>query len=137
MCSTILFGEHVAKLAPNNRYYSYRVTRHSTVPFPILGGCDGWRGVCHGEDIVYLFAPQMTKTKTAYEYELSKDMITAWTSFAKTGDPGKMGSVQWTEAFDKDNQYTRHMTLDSADYRMVSDYYKQTCNVFWQPKIFS
>ena len=70
--------------------------------------------------------------------QLAVDMVQAWTNFAKTGNPGKMGSVQWKEAFDREsgNYFTEHMQLDPINYKMVSGFYKQACDEFWKPRIF-
>ena len=88
-------------------------------------------------DIIDLFTIPLLLSRPA-DYALSKDMINAWTSFAKTGHPGMMGSsgVQWDKAIDKANPFTKHMNLDVKNYRMITDYYRETCNVFWKSKMF-
>ena len=82
------------------------------------------------------------------EYRLSRDMILAWTNFAKTGVPGKVGGVAedgggnrttsaitWTEALDQGT--VDYLNLDSNDYRMVKAAYRDKCDAFWKPKIFA
>lgn len=62
-------------------------------------------------------------------------MIKAWTNFARTGNPGKVGGVEWTEALDDGS--VDYLNLDSADYKMVKGAYKEKCDAFWKPKIFA
>lgn len=138
VCPTILFGELIGKRQPHNRYYSYRLMQapSGTTMF----GCDPAAGVGHAMDVPYVFGIPIGLRGIIYnekEYRLSRDMITAWTSFAKTGHPGMMGSVQWGEAFEPNsNGNTKFMALHVDDYKMVSDYYKQRCDAFWKPKMF-
>ena len=71
------------------------------------------------------------------EVKLSRDMIYAWTQFAKTGNPDKMGDVKWEEAIDRSNLNAPVRMIEmSESYRMVQGVYKQTCDAFWKPRIF-
>ena len=92
-------------------------------------------GVCHGEDVVYLFGVAHTKAN-ADDYQMSKAMIGAWTSFAKSGNPGKLGTTEWTEAVTASDPFTTHMNLDSKNFEMIKFIFHETCDVFWKPKIF-
>ncbi|KAH9387932.1 Carboxylesterase 5A [Tyrophagus putrescentiae] len=94
-----------------SHYYSYRLTQPLRSRFP-FGDCTGWKGVCHIEDVVYLFAVNSSQPE---DYKLSKEMLVAWTNFAKTGSPGKLGQqqVEWTEALSTTSHFTNHMNLDS------------------------
>ncbi len=141
VCPTVLMGEAVREAASKqkketkSRYYSYRLTQPLRSPFP-FGDCTGWKGVCHIEDVVYLFAVNASQPE---DYKLSKEMLVAWTNFAKTGSPGKLGQqqVEWTEALSTTSHFTNHMNLDSKDFKMVPSYFKNVCNAFWKPKIFA
>ena len=100
---------------------------------------EAWIGVTHSSDMPFIF-PTDTSLKHMDEpsRKLSRDMILAWTSFAKRGHPGPMGSVSWLEAFqDKNHPVARHMALDSEHYRMVEGFYKQSCDGFWKAKLFA
>ena len=105
---------------------------------PAMG--PSWMGVAHSSDLQYLFKVEETK-KDADLYQLSKDVIHAWTQFAKTGVPGKMGNVEWAEAVGgnkavKDYR-TRYMSLETKHFKMVDRFFEATCNGFWKPKLFS
>lgn len=93
-------------------------------------------GVCHADELFYLFS--IPDQKTVEEKELSQDMIRAWANFAKRGNPGSMRTVQWSEAFERtrNDTVTRYMALDSANYTMVDGFYLPTCDNFWRPRIF-
>lgn len=93
-------------------------------------------GVCHADELFYLFS--IPDQKTVEEKELSQDMIRAWANFAKRGNPGSMRTVQWSEAFERtrNDTVTRYMALDSANYTMVDAFYLPTCDNFWRQRIF-
>ena len=96
-----------------------------------------WMGVTHGEDQFYLFQTEYAKLNDSL-YHLSQDMIRAWTSFAKSGKPLKMGGfVNWENAFDRtDYKFTtRYMHLEAGHYKMVGGYFAQNCGAFWKAKI--
>ena len=117
-----------------------------------MGICDEpWMGVCHADDLFYLFS--IPDQKTTEEDQLSRDMIKAWANFARHGSPGVMGGgrggkggVQWEEAFGNsltlnstnlaDKYVTSHMTLDPLNYTMIDAFWKQSCDDFWREKIF-
>jgi len=70
------------------------------------------------------------------EDPLSKDMIRAWTNFAKTGQPGKMGTVEWESAFTNYHQpETKYMHLHSGSYKMVAGAYVEVCDNVWRQRI--
>ena len=103
-----------------------------------LFDCHGWMGVCHAEDIVYLFGFPLRYSQlfTKEEIQLSKDMIQAWTEYAKTGKMSKIGGVEWTKGYTTEDPYARLMELKANNYKMVSDFFKEKCDQFWKPKIF-
>lgn len=131
-CPTVLFGEQVAKLAPNQQYYSYRLMANPGDAHPT------WKGVGHGTDLGYLFNQNWYHGNVA-ALKLSNDMIRAWTSFAKTGKPGLLGAThQWESAFvEATNPVTRYMFLDPANYHMVSNYFRDRCDQFWKQILFA
>ena len=96
-----------------------------------------WLGVQHGTDAFYLFMGPMLRT--AEDRQMSHDMITAVTTFARSGQPAVMGGVKWTEAIDRtknsSDKATRYMSLHVNKYQMVTDYYVPTCNQFWYSRI--
>ena len=140
VCPTILFGEAYAALQPTKRFYSYRLTQPLSVPYL---GCEPSLGVCHVGDLLYLFGAPIALRGVLYsedEYQLSRDMIRAWANFAKVGNPGRMGSVQWEEAFERNAAAapeTSYMELNVKSYRMHRGFYRATCDSFWKPKIFA
>lgn len=92
VCPTILFGEHVggAAVARGHSAYSYRLT-YGTHALKQLGSiCGGWMGVCHAEDIPFVFGWPFGGSPVSFIFNeddkrLSRDVIKAWSSFAKTG----------------------------------------------------
>jgi para-nitrobenzyl esterase len=52
----------------------------------------GWGGAFHGIDLTYVFN---THLGTQREYDLSKQVMTYWTSFARDGRPDAPGKTQW------------------------------------------
>jgi len=52
-CPTVLFGSAYAQWSKANKAYAYRLTHPPTIPvFPL---CHGWMGVCHGDDVLFVF----------------------------------------------------------------------------------
>lgn len=135
VCPAILFAEQVSFLSPHCNYYSYRLTRNVVLPYSAV---PSWAGVPHGTDLYYLFAIPLL-AKDAEASQLSRDMIQAWTQFAKSGHPGKVGGVEWTHAMNHltNDPTTEHLNLDPADYKIVKKYFSEVCNSFWKPKIFN
>jgi len=138
--SQVFFGEQIARIAPTNRYYSYRLVQ------PLSNrqiNCESWMGVCHAMDLSYVFGHALVEHKQQpdhRDYRLSWDIMQAWTQFAKSGHPGKMGTVEWSQAFDSPVHHglesMRTMWLDANDYKMVSGFFAPNCDGFWRAKIF-
>ena len=96
----------------------------------------------HAEDVVFVFGMPQILLGTAFsddEAKLSRDMITAWTNFAKTGSPQKMGDTVWEEAVDRtgSSQGSVRMIEMGDSYKMVTGVYTETCDAFWKPRIFA
>ncbi|KAI7692650.1 hypothetical protein SSS_06097 [Sarcoptes scabiei] len=97
-------------------------------------------GVCHGDDIILMFGFPIKLEGLVFtkeETQLSEDMITAWVKFAKTGSPGKMGSIEWSGAYNGTGTAINHMNLGlPKTYGMIHDYYHENCDKFWRKRIF-
>ena len=136
----MLFVQLIAKKHPEKHYYAYHLDKRSVLP---LLGCRKWMGVCHAQDLVYVFGiPQrMRGIIDEDEYNLSTQVVKTWTSFAHTGFPGFLHghkhSVHWTPAIDTkgENPSASLINLDPNDYKMLPHFYNDVCNKFWQPKI--
>ena len=125
------------KLAPQNNYYSYRLMKATKTPVMF---CHGWMGVCHGEDVVFFFGLPLRLKGTAFtddEAELALDFIHTWSNFAKTGHPGKLRNIEWKSARKDDNDEATRFIEIGENPKMVSDYYKTTCDAFWKPRMFN
>lgn len=107
-----------------------------------LGPVHNWLGVTHGQDIAYIFAlPLRVRglTYTSDDKKLSRDMIHAWTTFAKTGSIGTINNItEWKETIDpaEKDSFAQLMGLDAENYQMIKDYFKDKCDNFWKPVIF-
>lgn len=123
-----------AHAPPTSRFYSYRLMEYKATM------AAKWMGVTHAADLQYLFSLATTKNDPEL-YQLSKDIIHAWTSFAKSGSPGKLGATSWEEAVGgnkavKDYR-TRYLSLEANKYKMVEHFFEATCDCFWKPKMFA
>lgn len=139
-CPTVLFGQEYGHLTKADRVYAYRVVQPPSIP--VFLTCHGWMGVCHGDDVLYLFGFPIRLRGIVFteaDYKLAVDMIKAWTSFAHTGSPTTPMSngAQWLEAVDhtKPESTVRYMSLNASNYEMVENYYAKSCDQFWKPKI--
>ena len=76
-------------------------------------------------------------------YRLSHQMMTAWATFARTGEPGRVGfraseqSVQWEEANLADNHSDgiSAMIFETGSSHMQKDLLREVCQGFWKGKI--
>lgn len=140
ICPLMLLSEAFVKIAPTNRYYSYRLVQ------PLSQGiswCPLWMGVCHAVDVEYVFGTPINSFSSGNfskeDVQLSVDMITSWTNFAKTGDPGQLGGVKWEQAFSGGNDDLgshQMMALSVDHYQIVQGFYKDPCDDFWKSRIF-
>lgn len=154
ICPTVLFAEEMARSSQasvsmkikQNRFYAYRLMQsfdnsHDKV----------WTGVTHGQEGPFLFATSnQTKHMNSDQQQLSENIIHAFTTFAKTGMPSTVKTkvaeknlvTVWEEAFNAGNSRnrdftTRYLHLEANHYHMVDDFWKDRCDRFWKPKIFT
>lgn len=140
-CPTVLFGQYYGRFTKADRVFAYRVVQPPSIP--VFLKCHGWMGVCHGDDVMYLFGFPLRLRGVVFteaDYKLAKDMIAAWTSFARTGTPTTTMSngAKWIEAVDhsKADATVRYMSLNATGYELVENFYTKTCDGFWGAKIF-
>lgn len=137
-CPTILFGRQYALHSAAN-VFSFRVARPPKVS--VFPNCHGWMGVCHGDDVVFIYGFPIRLRGTVYDeldYQQSVDMIKAWTNFARHGRPGKVAGVEWIQALEKREGYAghvQHMSLDSTNYTMIYKFFQHSCEGFWAHKL--
>lgn len=96
-------------------------------------GIAKWMGVTHGQDLFYLFHPQMFKNEPEAK-QLSHRMVEDWTVFAKSGQPE---NALWTESFNRETKdySTRYLHLENGNMKLVSGHFKDTCETLWKPII--
>ncbi len=72
---------HTYAAAGEMVYYYYFTYRYSSNPWPT------WMGVLHGDEIVFTFGDPLKPglNYSREEVDLSREMMTYWTNFAKTG----------------------------------------------------
>jgi para-nitrobenzyl esterase len=69
-------------------------------------------GTFHSDDIEYVFGNLDSRKGAAWrpeDYELSKEMQTYWTNFAKTGDPNSAGLPVWPRYGAPSNWLVMHL----------------------------
>lgn len=137
-CPTLAFGEYLGR-HPRPRH---RTSKHYTYLFNQrnkLMGCRKETGmVCHASDVYYAFGmPLRYANKTnGYDFDehdakVSRAMMTAWTNFAKTGDPGTLEGTQWTPALQPTKDTASHyFEFNANNMKMGKDLFKERCD-FW------
>ena len=68
--------------------YVYQLEIAAKRPSASFPPVPSWMGIYHGADLLYMFGFPLIKKEnfaTAAEITLSKDMMTLWSNFAKTG----------------------------------------------------
>lgn len=58
-------------------------------------GLEGWKGACHACELTYAFDNLEYEAGGPYDPALTKNFSTAFTNFARTGDPSQEG-IQWS-----------------------------------------
>ena len=100
--------------------------------------CVGYMGVCHADDLVFLFGFPIELHGTVYseeDYYLSLDMINAWSNFARYGQPGKFAGIEWEPT--SSNSSARVLQIDVREKQhMVDNHFVPVCENFWRQRIF-
>ncbi|KAH9408269.1 hypothetical protein TYRP_011940 [Tyrophagus putrescentiae] len=105
VCPSIIFGEELARrLPPSNRVYAYRLMQ--PVPENMVPGfhIPPWMGVSHGQDVFYLFMPQLLAPFREARL-LSHRMVEDWAAFAGAGRPE---NALWKEAVNREAGRLQH-----------------------------
>lgn len=135
VCPSIIFGEELARrLPPSNRVYAYRLMQ--PVPENMVPGfhIPPWMGVSHGQDVFYLFMPQLLAPFREARL-LSHRMVEDWAAFAGAGRPE---NALWKEAVNREagDFNTTYLHFESGNMKFVSGGFTELCGRLWRPIIF-
>lgn len=84
-CPTYLFAKDISLWSSENQVYFYKLTHKAKVS---AAGCyKSWTGVCHAEDIPFVFGYPLKSPQnyTEEDHQFTLLMLKIWTNFAKTG----------------------------------------------------
>eukprot|EP00092_Neocalanus_flemingeri_P066834 GFUD01081477.1.p1 GENE.GFUD01081477.1~~GFUD01081477.1.p1 ORF type:complete len:628 (-),score=97.71 GFUD01081477.1:131-1951(-) len=93
-CPVVEFAHQYAE--NGNNVYMYHFSHHATVsPWP------SWSGALHGDEVAFVFGVPFNESRgyNKREIQLSKDMMTYWANFAKTGNPSLAADRTWTDTY--------------------------------------
>jgi para-nitrobenzyl esterase len=92
--------------------YAYQFAR----PLPTDGRDNVLKGAFHSSDLWYAFKSlqHSWRPNTPGDWQLSEVMLTAWSNFAKNGDPNGKKGGQWTP-YSKENPKFMVFKLDAKD----------------------
>jgi para-nitrobenzyl esterase len=96
----------------DGKAYAYQFAR----PLPTDGRDNVLKGAFHSSDLWYVFKSlqHCWRPMTAGDWKLSDVMLTAWTNFAKYGDPNGKSAGKWTR-YTKENPKFMVFKLDAKD----------------------
>lgn len=141
-CPTIFFGETFAAHSESNNVFGYYLVKKPSLS--ALLECVGYMGVCHGDDLVFLFGFPIELRGTVYSEEdfyQSMDMINAWSHFARYGKPGKFGQTEWQPTLNDRSSSNASASVLQMDvrgkHRMIDNYFVPVCENFWRQRIFT
>jgi para-nitrobenzyl esterase len=101
---------------------------------PPLAGVDPFMpmGNFHGSDVLYLFnsLQGIPAIRNGTQQKLSDQMVAAWTSFARSGDPGAVGGTDWPEWSAEQPRVIQLSSAGSKVSTAVPD--DHNCD-FWEP----
>ncbi|CAL1541951.1 unnamed protein product [Lymnaea stagnalis] len=118
-CPVVGFAQKYAELGGQVFMYSFE-HRVSTNPWP------EWLGTVHGYEIEVIFGLPLDPSAnyTARERQLSVDMMTWWTQFAKTGNPNSASADTWPRYTTRDQIY---VIIDTNDVRLGAQLRHHEC----------
>ena len=125
-CNTEEFAQKLANHG-NNVYRYFYNHQSSANPWP------AWSGSKHGDEIEFTFGvpSQNPKPYTASEIEFSKDLITYWTNFAKTGSPDSSNHLAaWPKYQDPEWKYLNLTLTIGMKYLIGMQNLNQRCKFF-------
>ena len=95
-----------------SKAYAYQFAR----PLPTDGRENVLKGAFHSSDLWYVFKSlkHCWRPLTPGDWDLSEVMLTAWTNFAKYGDPNGKDGSKWTP-YSKENPKFMVFKLDAGD----------------------
>lgn len=95
-----------------SKAYAYQFAR----PLPTDGRENVLKGAFHSSDLWYVFKSlkHCWRPMTKGDWDLSETMLTAWTNFAKYGDPNGPKGGNWTP-YTKENPKFMIFKLDASD----------------------
>ncbi|CAG2176867.1 unnamed protein product, partial [Oppiella nova] len=127
-CNTYLFAKQVAQHSTTRNVYFYELTYQSGGH---LQGCDEkTMGICHGSDLEFVFF--RTGANPKLDIPFSKEWMSYWTNFAKTGVPTT--DAKWPKLVNKAEEYkiSRFKDMNPQDFsKILVDPFKRTCDEFW------
>lgn len=92
--------------------YAYEFAR----PLPTDGRDNVLKGAFHSSDLWYVFKSlqHSWRPNTPGDWQLSEVMLTAWSNFAKYGDPNGKSTGKWTP-YTKENPKLMVFKIDTSD----------------------
>lgn len=93
-CPVVDFAHRYAETG-NNVYMYHFMEVASVSPWP------KWSGAMHADEIAFLFGQPLNHSfsYTEKEVNLSKQMMSYWANFAKTGNPSLTGTGRWMDTY--------------------------------------
>merc|ERR1711962_1216448 len=93
-CPVVDFAHRYAETG-NNVYMYHFMEVASVSPWP------KWSGAMHADEIAFLFGQPLNHSYqyTEKEANLSKQMMSYWANFAKTGNPSLTGTGRWMDTY--------------------------------------
>jgi len=93
-CPVVDFAHKYAETG-NNVYMYYFTEVASVSPWP------KWSGAMHADEIVFVFGQPLNLSQgyNKKEIELSRQIMSYWANFAKTGNPSLYDGHTWTETY--------------------------------------
>lgn len=139
-CPTLAFGDYLSRHPKakhrNSKHYSYLFSQNNQQV-----SCDGQPEMaCHASDVFYVFGVPLRSPYNVtlgfgeQDAKVSRAMMTAWASFAKTGDPGTIEGTRWSPSLQPHLDNSSHYFEFSADsFHMNKDLFKDRCD-FWNKR---
>ncbi|XP_055624036.1 acetylcholinesterase-like [Toxorhynchites rutilus septentrionalis] len=141
--SSNLSAEWIAKFQPNVKHYNYNFSFNGRFDLlKKLYNIGSVNGVCHGDDIFYLFSPSFLPTlpTDSNECKVRDVFVKVITNFAKFGDPtpgGSMLGFAWEpiQPFDRSSEHFNLRCLEITQSPRMLQNPNQDRMEFWRKVI--
>ena len=93
-------------------------------------------GACHGDELFYIFSQEEDNLISKTDKEVSREIVSYWTNFAKSGNPNGQNGKLWTPISRQSQEYLKISA--ESEMELTDDYVRKSNfwrTVFYKPHV--